>query len=100
MKMKKIALLAMLVAMSGATGAMAMKFSDSDRVKKAVEAIAMADALAAGTPQTINCRIDMAASGAGPGARGATVQPEVVLQSGQQAFTNLLAAMTTKITND
>ena len=92
--MRRLALLTLIVAISATSGAAAMKWSEQDKVKRAIEAIAMADALAAGTPETINCRIGMAASG------GPAVQPEVVLQSGTQAFTNLLAAMTTKINND
>lgn len=86
--------LSMLVA-STATAA-ALKWSDRHKVEVAKNAIDMANALAAGTPQAINCRINLASS---PGARQ-QVRPEVVLQSGQQAFTNLLAAMTTKLNND
>lgn len=92
----------MLVALLASSGtAAALKYSDRQKVDKAMEAIAMADALEAGTPENINCRIGLASTG-GPGAGGPgrQVQPEVVLVTGQQAFDNLLAAMTTKINND
>lgn len=92
----RILLIAALMLTSSVATAAALKYSDRSRVDVAIHAIAMADALAAGTPENINCRIGLASSG--PGNR--QVQPEVVLVSGQQAFTNLLAAMTTKLNND
>lgn len=90
----------MLVALLASSGtAAALKYSDRNRVEDAIKAIKMADLLAAGTPENINCRIGLATV---PGERpgGASIQPEVVLVEGQQAYTNLLAAMTTKLNND
>ena len=79
---------------SATTSAVALKWSDKNKVDVATHAIAMADVLATRTPDTISCRINMA-----NGQRG-DANVEVALQSGQQAFTNLLSAMTTKINND
>jgi len=87
----KFTLIALVALVSVSGTAFALKWSDRHLVAKAKEAIDMADALAAGTPENVNCRIGLASS---------KVMPEVVLQSGSQAFTNLLAAMTTKLNND
>lgn len=97
--MKKLPLILLVALLASSGTAAALKYSDRNKVEEAIKAIAMADALAAGTPESINCRIGLANPGTpGPGARG-QVQPEIVLTSGT-AYNNLLSAMTTKLNND
>ena len=85
---------ALIALVSATTSAVALKWSDKSKVDQATQAINVANTLAARTPGSITCRINT--------TNGHRDDPsiEVVLQSDQPAFTNLLNAMTTKINAD
>lgn len=90
----RVILIAALMVASSAVTAAALKFSDSHKVARAIEAIRMADVLAAGTPQSITCQVKLTQQPE-PGKR----PPSVTLDSGQ-SYTNLLTAITNKLNAD
>jgi hypothetical protein len=95
----KILTLALVALISAATGAMALQYSQRHLVDRAIEAIKMADALAAGTPQAISCSIHLAPIPGGFGSARGRAIPQVTIDSGT-VYNNLLSAMTTKLNND
>src|SRR5262245_4097714 len=84
---------AMAALLGASTTAYALKWSDRSKAQDAITAIAMANALASYTAGAINCHVSLV------NAPGGTTVPEVILTSGT-AYTNLLAAITTKINSD
>jgi formiminotetrahydrofolate cyclodeaminase len=93
----RIILCALCFIVGVVSSAAALKWSDQEKAKKAIEAIQMANSLAAGMPQSITCRVNLQRVGGPSPVR--EKEPEVILDSGT-AYTNLLAAITTKLNND
>ena len=95
----RILLIGALMVVSSVVTAAALKYSDSGKVDRAIDAIRIANALAAGDPQGITCEVHLANPPGPVGGRNAPLAIAISLDSGQ-AYTNLLTAMTNKINAD